>query len=359
VKLVQTLVVRDEVDILDTHLAFHLNAGVDFFIATDHRSNDGTTEILERYRREGYLRLFREDRTFIRQGEWQTRMSRIAATEYQADWVIPSDADEFWWPNAASLKDALGAVSGRYGSVTVLFHNLIPTRDDHGWFPERLTLRLTMESPINDPASAFRPVVKVVHRGHPRALFPKGGAHDVFGLPQPRFRGPSPLEILHAPFRSRAQCAAKYRRTWTGWRTNLRGDLARARALTDVGRADTIWDHVTLDQTTVEHGLRSGYLVRDTRLRDALRILEARGDGTRRPFRDREEMTFERIGVAENIAYAAGLAVFDDAQLVRTARRLDEAEARLAALERLSRRCGRLRRDGRQAPLHGQGATPE
>ena len=34
-KLVQTLVVRDEVDIIDAQIAYHLNAGVDFVIATD------------------------------------------------------------------------------------------------------------------------------------------------------------------------------------------------------------------------------------------------------------------------------------------------------------------------------------
>ena len=48
-----TLVVRDEADILDAQIAYHLNAGVDFVIAIDHRSVDGTTEILESYARAG------------------------------------------------------------------------------------------------------------------------------------------------------------------------------------------------------------------------------------------------------------------------------------------------------------------
>ena len=60
VKLVQTLVVRDEADIVDAQIAYHLNAGVDFVLATDHDSRDGTTEILESYERQGVLRLFRE-----------------------------------------------------------------------------------------------------------------------------------------------------------------------------------------------------------------------------------------------------------------------------------------------------------
>ena len=41
------LVVRDEADILDAQIAFHLNAGVDFVLATHHEPGDGTTEILD------------------------------------------------------------------------------------------------------------------------------------------------------------------------------------------------------------------------------------------------------------------------------------------------------------------------
>jgi hypothetical protein len=97
-KLVLTLRARDEADVVDAQIAFHLNAGVDFIVATDHRSEDGTTELLERYAREGYLHLIREQGDEMREGEWATRMARVAATEFGADWVISSDADEFWWP---------------------------------------------------------------------------------------------------------------------------------------------------------------------------------------------------------------------------------------------------------------------
>ena len=48
-KLVMTLLVRDEADIVDAQIAYHLDAGVDFVVATDNRSEDATTEILERY----------------------------------------------------------------------------------------------------------------------------------------------------------------------------------------------------------------------------------------------------------------------------------------------------------------------
>ena len=100
-----TLLARNEADIVDAQIAFHLHAGVDFVIATDNRSDDGTTEILERYERAGVLHLLREDGDDMRQQEWVTRMARLAATDFGADWVINADADEFWWPRGGTLKE--------------------------------------------------------------------------------------------------------------------------------------------------------------------------------------------------------------------------------------------------------------
>ena len=46
--LVLTLLCRDEADILESMLRFHLAQGVDRIIATDNGSVDGSLEILQR-----------------------------------------------------------------------------------------------------------------------------------------------------------------------------------------------------------------------------------------------------------------------------------------------------------------------
>ena len=55
--LVLTLLCRDEADILESMLRFHLAQGVDRIIATDNGSVDGSLEILQRFERRGQLTL--------------------------------------------------------------------------------------------------------------------------------------------------------------------------------------------------------------------------------------------------------------------------------------------------------------
>jgi glycosyl transferase family 2 len=322
VRLVLTLLVRDEEDVLDEHIAYHLSAGVSFVIATDHRSQDRTPEILESYERRGVLRVLREEGEFGQQSAWQSRMARLAATEHDAEWVIHSDADEFWWPRGPSLPDVLEAVDRRYGVVHGLVRNFVPRRDDQGWWADRMTLRFASPAPVNDPATPFRPVVKVAHRGDPDVVVGGGGAHQVFGVRGEVLRAWHPLEVLHVPFRSRTQSATKYRKAWTGWKGNPRGDLARARQGSDEGRDAVVWDRVALDDADCERGLLAGSLVSDTRLRDALR---AQASDHRYPP--------PPPGRAELDRHADEVAVFQEAELVRFARWVDDLARRVRALE--------------------------
>jgi len=318
-RLVMTLLVRDEEDVLREHLQYHLNAGVDLVIATDHRSQDATIEILNSYARDDVLVLFREEGRFAQQGSWQTRMSRLAASEFGADWVIPSDADEFWWPRGSSLKAALRTIPPRYGVVCGILQNFVPHRNEAGWFVERLTLRLSAHAPINDPATPFRPVVKVAHRGDPRVVVP-GGAHDVLGVDGELLRCWYPFDVLHFPFRSREQTDRKYRKTWTGWERNLRGDLARAREASDHGRTGAMWDRIALDDGDVLRGLEAGSLTTDLRLRDAFRRMST------------TDAPFAPDNGAEHPG-AFGAAVFSEAEVVRRTRSIDEIARRVALLE--------------------------
>src|SRR5689334_24478965 len=156
-----TLRARNEADILGAPLAFHLNAGVDFVVALDDDSTDGTTEILESYAREGHV-AYTRDTSVHKEGEWVTQMARRAVNEFGADWVVNSDADEFWWPRGGSLKDVLAAVPKRYGSVRGMWRHFAPRPDGDEIFAERMTVRVC--NPGADDNAPYSPRFKTVHR---------------------------------------------------------------------------------------------------------------------------------------------------------------------------------------------------
>ena len=127
-KLVMVLVVRDDADMVDAQIAFHLNAGVDFVIATDHSLTDGTADILEPTRETASCDGSASKAT--RATTTGSEHGRLAVSEHGADWVIDSDADEFWMPRAESIKDILVAIPPRYGIVQSLVRVFLPRPDD-------------------------------------------------------------------------------------------------------------------------------------------------------------------------------------------------------------------------------------
>jgi hypothetical protein len=322
-KLVMTLLARDEADIVRENVDFHLNAGVDFVIAMDNRSRDGTTEILESYARHGRLHLIRQEGEYLRQADWITEMGRLAATDFGADWVLHSDADEFWWPRGESLKDVLESIPERYGVVRALLRHFVP-RPEYGSssFAERMTVRVSAAAPINDPRSLFRPNLKVLHRADPNVNV-SIGAQRLIDSPLVPLRGWYPIEFFHFPVRSREQCERKYSYQEVAPGQSPSPYYDRVRALIDEGRADEVWKSLVVDGEALQRGLGEGSLVMDTRLRDALRTV-----------RGGKLLTFPKPTVVDEAAYAVDVAALGEADVVRLQRRLDTLEQRLLTIER-------------------------
>jgi hypothetical protein len=331
-KLVVTVLARDEADVIDAQVAFHLNAGADFVIATDNNSQDGTTEILRRYEREGVLHLIHEPAEGLRQGEWVTRMARLAATEFGADWVINTDADEFWWPRGDSLKDVLGAVPSRYGVVEAFWRTFVPRPDDDRSFAERMTARLTQQAPINDPSSFYRPVTKVAHRADANVTVGRGN-HALVDSPLLPLRTWHPLEVLHFPLRSYRQWRRKVELQGVAFTEHIEragtGYHLKGYDALQGGRIGEQHAALVVDDAALERGLADGTLAIDTRLRDALRTLRAdSGFAVGRP------LAFELPTVADDAVYAVEAAALGEADVIRVERRIDALEQRLRALER-------------------------
>ncbi len=327
---------RDQADIVDAVCSFHLNAGVDLVIATDHRSRDGTRDILDAYAREGVARLLCEDGEEVKGREWRTRMARMAAVEYGADWVIHCDGDEFWWPRGRSLKEVLEAIPGRYGAVLGLVRTFCPRPDDGSFFAERMTVRASPPAPLLDPGSDLQPGTKIAHRAFANAEVDRG-AHVLLAPPVVPLRAWLPLEILHFPTRDRDQ----YERRSLAWYAALperkRGRYARAVQAAAAGRLEERYASLVVDEEVLARGLAQGSLTVDTRLRDVLRELRLPQPAGERRFALPRELSrpisLPFPDLVDEAAYAAEVAALREAELARLARQVDGLELRLAKLE--------------------------
>lgn len=107
-RLIMTMLVKNEEDVLEENLMFHKAMGVDGFIITDNNSTDRTVDIIRKYREKGWVKEFiAETATNYEQKAWVDRMIWKAKNVYGADWVINADADELWYSPSGNLKTEL------------------------------------------------------------------------------------------------------------------------------------------------------------------------------------------------------------------------------------------------------------
>lgn len=276
-RLVLTLLVRDEADVVAATIEHHLAAGVDFIVATDNGSADGTADILAAYRDAGVLELHHESEQTYEQARWVTFMAQRAASTHGADWVINADADEFWWPrDVGSLSVALGTLPPQYGSVEAPRENLVAAPGRIGPWPDRLVLRDLLS--LHERGGRIGS--KLCHRADPQIAIAQGNHRVRSASLGPAWPG-SPITVLHVPDRGYAQFENKIRVGGSSLAANPRLDPAfgwhwRAdyERLRD-GTLEQAWRARQLTEEQAEAGLAEGRLVRDGRLADRLRGLLA------------------------------------------------------------------------------------
>ena len=222
VKIVMTMMVRDEADIIEAVLEHHRRQGVDHILVTDNGSVDGTREALERFAQSGFVTVWDDPVHRKQQSETVTRMARLAATEYGADWVINADADEFFVAadEASTLRDELRRIDEAVQYVTVQVVNLTGAPAVDGTGLQRLIYRDRRSAQrLVSAGIPFHPTGDAIHRGHAEVSVSQGN-HFVsapnWGDPVPEPR----IEVLHLPWRSWAQYERKVRNTGESYRAN-------------------------------------------------------------------------------------------------------------------------------------------
>lgn len=291
-RLLMTMKVRDEADVIEHNLRYHHALGVDHFLITDNGSVDGTLEILDRWEQAGLATILHEDTADLRThgAAWYTRMGKLAATEHDADWVFHNDADEFWWPASGTLKDVLVPIAERYGSIVCPRTEFAGRPDGPGTFAERLVYR--------ERLSSLQP--KLIHRADPDAVVLHRGAHEVAHAPggdawatlRPPGRAvhrtvrsgnpdegvdiglvwaPSwPVRIMHFPVRSFEQFKTRTEISMKAGGFSESGRFRRLAEAYESGTLDQLYADLVNSDETIEGELEAGALVRDERLAELL-----------------------------------------------------------------------------------------
>lgn len=221
-KLAMTLLVKNEIDIIETHVRFHMPQ-VDYLIVLDNLSTDGTYDKLMELKDEygEAMDVLTIASQVYDQARWVSRMVRYC-TNKGADWVINSDVDEFW---IGDLK----YVIGEFWKVGA---NIV--------YPEGTTFQPTVfdDPNVKDPTARLLyhdgPDVpfgskKAVHATEGFSYVEQGNHYVNFLLPIIDHTQETPdLMLYHYPFRSEDQFVSKHQGKWDetklgqmgiGWRS--------------------------------------------------------------------------------------------------------------------------------------------
>jgi len=275
-KLVLTVMVRDEADIIKAMIEHHLAQGIDLIIATDNGSIDGTREILETYRDKGVLVLHDDPVHMKQQHSTVTKMAREAYTDFDADWVINADADEFWVPvnRAISLHEAFSHLPQDLQAFLVPVTDMTGLAAAAGSQFDRLNLR---DHRSNEELMATgllaHSTPDAVHVGSATVEVAQGN-HFVSlssgGNPDPEWA----IEVLHLPWRSWEQYRRKVENAGQAYDANPElSPSPNHHGMRDYARLKdgTLLSYYLLRHPTVEQidvGLQNGTFVTEEGLLD-------------------------------------------------------------------------------------------
>ncbi len=184
-------IVRDEADVIELSVMHQLRQGLDAVLVADNGSRDGTAEIL--------ARIARNHPVYVASDTWpvwnqavKTTLLADAARRAGADWILPFDADEFWFARGSSVAEYLRAVPANFVHASI--HNVFPL-SEHAVPGHATPLRFDLTA---------HGLKKVAFRAHRFASVSQGNHHAFrWG---PRSDG---LRIAHLPWRSYAQMRRK------------------------------------------------------------------------------------------------------------------------------------------------------
>jgi hypothetical protein len=282
-KIFGVTLVRSEADIIAVTIRYHLALGLDGVFVLDNASSDGTDKILERLAEaDDRIRWSRHEGEY-QQAELTTGLAQ-EAFRAGADWIVPFDADEFWYAPCRAFREVLA--SSDAGALRAQVLHYIQAREQSRRSPEAL-LTITRRAPRTiGPPDHGRALVEAQEIGYVEAMYsPKcinrasmnleigAGNHsagNLAGQPETTME----LVCLHAPIRSRdtlvlkaaqsQRLEAARRPPADGWHTH------RVRRLLEEDSIDAEWAANSYKDDALDVYGAQRPVVFDPTLRDAV-----------------------------------------------------------------------------------------
>lgn len=119
--------VKDEADVIQQTIK-HFLTEVDYVIVADNLSTDGTREKIDCL--SDRLMVVDDDEPGYYQSQKVTHLANVAYREFGADWIVPFDADEWWYSPFGRVADVLEEVAPQWLVVPAPVYDHVVTGAD-------------------------------------------------------------------------------------------------------------------------------------------------------------------------------------------------------------------------------------
>lgn len=194
--------VRDEEDIVGATVRHLLNE-VDAVLIADNRSTDRTRQVLDTIALEypGRVVIVDDPDPAYRQSAKMTALANRARTQFGAEWIVPFDADEWWYSPFGRIAAVLTEIDPKWAIAPApLFDHVSTAQDPDEADPTvRMGWRRKRANPLPKVACRWLPGLTIAQ-----------GNHDAT-YPLPVWRYDPVLVVRHFPNRSPEQFVRKAR----------------------------------------------------------------------------------------------------------------------------------------------------
>ena len=226
-RIIAISMVKNEADIIESMVRYTLNYA-DYLLIKEHNSTDDTRKILELLKEEGLaLEIYDCDVEGHNQSDVMTELVYKAIKEFNADVVVPLDADEFLISEKGTVNDVRSSlenldIRGNYDIPWINFCIAEEGIQQDKWL---LSRKVKKSNEPNELKKCIigRKAVEVYKGflGQGNHHFFIGERKDGFGYMGYQFTNdewPEDIYLAHFPRRSKMQYASK---VMIGWLTNL------------------------------------------------------------------------------------------------------------------------------------------